>query len=92
MWRDLTIGNDIGEVIWYRQPPEVVTKIIYDGVEFLPKTYAHWDKCIDFTLMCSACGNIAPYESNYYGDVIGTEEYRYCPYCGAEMNTEWAHT
>lgn len=47
--------------------------------------YGHWEKAKDLTLWCSECNEIAPYESNYYGDVIGTEKYPYCPYCGARM-------
>lgn len=44
-----------------------------------------WIGLCDGSLECSVCGGIAPYNENYYGDVICAPRYNFCPNCGAQM-------
>ena len=54
-------------------------------VDAVPVKHGVWKECKDGTLDCSVCHCIAPYEENYYGDVLCASVYDYCPNCGAKM-------
>ena len=85
----ITIYVDDGSAsTWEDLNMDETTEVVVKGKRFVVKKFGQWEKLYDGNYKCSHCGAWFCTRDDYGNPEDKMPDYKYCPNCGASMETD----